>query len=145
MDHRLGMTMDAAEPRELGSFWAFALGYVEEPAPEGFDTWYAALEAWGFPREQWDDFYAVVDPDGAGPRLFFQRVPERKTAKNRLHLDVGVPGDQPEDPAEKTAALRAHAALLVERGAVVVQEKNEPTLGFWIVMADPEGNEFCVV
>lgn len=138
--------MDAADPRELGRFWAFALGYVEEPPPEGFASWYDALEAWGIPREEWDDFYAVVDPDGAGPRLFFQRVPEPKTAKNRLHLDVGVPGaGAAATQQEKLDRARAHATVLVEHGGRVLEEVDDPLQGAWVVMADPEGNEFCVV
>ncbi len=64
------ISVDAAGPRSLGAFWCEVLGYVEQPPPPGFDNW--------------------VDPDGVGPRLFFQRVPEAKTAKNRFHLDVNV-------------------------------------------------------
>jgi hypothetical protein len=74
----------------------------------------------------------VVDPDGAGPRLFFQKVPEGKTAKNRVHLDVDVTAGAPR--SEHATRCRARA-----------QEFDEPASGFWIVMTDPEGNEFCLV
>ena len=75
------------------------------------------------------------------PRLLFQRVPEGKTAKNRVHLDVkidaGVPAEQ------RPQAVRERAAQLLELGATRLNEAAE--LGvFWIVMQDPEGNEFCV-
>ena len=84
------------------------------------------------------------DIGGAGPRLFFQRVPEGKTAKNRVHLDVrAAPGLQGE---ERMTALEAECERLVALGASRV-ERHEPappmTAGH-IVMADPEGNEFCL-
>lgn len=144
MGNGIGLTFDAREPQRLGDFWAIALGYTPEPPPEGFDTWEEALHAWGRPREQWGDFYAVADPEGAGLRLFFQRVPEAKTAKNRLHIDVVAPGSVPGDREQTMSAARAHARLLVEAGATVVTEFDDEQNGFWIVMQDPEGNEFCV-
>ncbi|MEW1848238.1 VOC family protein, partial [Nonomuraea angiospora] len=84
------------------------------------------------------------DPDGAGPRLFFQRVPEGKQAKNRVHLDVrAAPGLEGE---ARMAALEAEAERLVSRGATRLQrhEPAPPLSGGFIVMADPEGNEFCL-
>lgn len=141
------VVIDARSPRALGTFWAFALGYVEEPPPAGFESWDAALDAWGFPPEDRDLAYAVVDPAGSGPRVFFQRVPERKTVKNRVHLDVrysAAQGVDREDRAAKLAAAREHAAALVAAGATVLREVDDPREGAWVVMADPEGNEFCV-
>ena len=84
------VTFDASDPARLGAFWAELLGYVEQPPPEGFGTWPEALAALGVPEDQQQSAYAIVDPAGAGPRLFFQRVPEPKAAKNRVHLDVNV-------------------------------------------------------
>jgi hypothetical protein len=144
MDRRMSLTLDAADPRALGTFWALALGYVEEPPPPPYEDWPAAFAGWGLPHERWNDAYVVVDPDGAGPRLFLQKVPEPKTAKNRLHLDVGVPGATRERPATRDQ-LRAHAGRLVAAGAQVEREVDDPMMGFWIVMDDPEGNEFCIV
>ena len=95
------VTVDCADPAGLAGFWAETLGYVLQPPPEGFADWDAALDAWGVPPDQRNDRSALVDPDGGGPRMFFQRVPEGKTAKNRLHLDVrSAPGV----PAERTYA-----------------------------------------
>ena len=72
--------------------------------PAGFDSWDAALDAWGVPAEHRNDNAALVDPDGAGPRLYFQKVPEPKTAKNRVHLDLraaaGVPSEGRADALE---------------------------------------------
>jgi hypothetical protein len=144
MSQRFTMTFDAADPKALGTFWATALGYVEEPPPKPYATWREAFDGWGLKEERWNDAYAVVDPAGIGPRFFFQKVPEPKTAKNRLHLDVWVPGETRENPASPEDK-RAHAAHLVEHGARVLHEMDQPGMGFWVVMADPEGNEFCVV
>ena len=73
------VTFDCADPRALSRFWADVLGYRLDPPPPGFDTWEAALAAWGVPEEQRNDKSAVSDADGRGPRLFFQKVPEGKT------------------------------------------------------------------
>lgn len=138
------VTFDAVDPRALGTFWADALGYVSDPPPEGHDTWETALAAFGVPEDKWNSAWALSDPDGRGPRLYFQRVPEAKTAKNRVHLDLraapGLKGD------ERMAALEARCAELEAKGATRVR-RHEPdgwsSAGF-IVMADPEGNEFCL-
>jgi len=137
------LTLDAADPQALGRFWALALGYVEEPPPEGFDDWEAALDAWGVPSQNRNDAYAIVDPERARPRVFLQRVPEPKTAKNRLHIDIDS-GARRAEGDKDWAILRAEAARLVAAGATAVQEFDLPAQGQWIVMNDPEGNEFCV-
>ena len=139
MATRFQVTFDAADPRQLGSFWCAALGYVEQPPPDGFETWDAALESWGVPPAQRDAAYAIVDPDDAGPRIYLQKVPEAKTAKNRVHLDVNV--GEGLDGDERTAAVRDEAERLVALGASVLREIEENG-EFWIVMHDPEGNEF---
>jgi Glyoxalase-like domain len=90
MATRLQVTFDAADPPALAAFWGELLGYVEQDPPEGFDSWEAWAVANEVPRERWGDYDARVDPDG--PRLYFQRVPEPKSAKNRVHLDLAVSG-----------------------------------------------------
>ena len=127
------VTIDAASPRALGAFWCEVLGYIEQPPPPGFDTWEDALDAFGVDRSDPDRAFAIVDPDGRGPRVFLQKVPEAKTAKNRVHLDVNVGAD----------AMHAKADELEKLGATRVGEHDEPA-GHWITMLDPEGNEFCV-
>ena len=127
------VTFDAAGPRALGMFWCEVLGYIEQPPPEGFDTWEDALDAFGVDRSDPDRAFAIVDPEGNGPRVFFQKVPEGKTVKNRVHLDVNVGPD----------AMHAKADELVAHGATRVGEFDEPA-GRWITLLDPEGNEFCV-
>ncbi len=152
MSHEVQVTFDAHDPQALSSFWRDALGYVH-PAPPGAD-----LPAGADPLAAWDDFLArigvpedrrnlqsaVEDPDGAGPRLFFQQVPEGKVVKNRLHLDVrAAPGLQGD---ERMAALEAECARLVALGATRVRrdEPAPPMSAGFIVMTDPEGNEFCL-
>ncbi|WP_018253507.1 MULTISPECIES: VOC family protein [Salinispora] len=135
------ITFDCAEPGRVARFWCRALGYVFPPPPTGFATWGDFDRT--LPPEQQGSVSACVDPSGVGPRLFFQRVPEEKAGKNRLHLDVrvgtGLVG------AERVAALEAECARLVALGAVRVRllaadGYNESCL----VMQDVEGNEFCL-
>ena len=135
------VTFDCAQPRAVAQFWKAVLGYVDPPVPPGFDSWDAFDAAQ--PPEQRGAAWACQDPDGVGPRLFFQRVPEGKALKNRLHLDVrvgtGLRGE------ERLAALEAEAARLEPLGArrlylQLADDENESCL----TMADVEGNEFCL-
>lgn len=137
------ITFDCTDPAALAAFWCEVLGYQIEPPPQGFDSWPAALESWGVPESEWNSRSAAVPVDGSGPRLFFQRVPEGKTAKNRVHLDVREAPDLRGD--ERMAALESRATELIALGAERA-ERFEPgprEAGF-IVMRDPEGNEFCL-
>ncbi|NIH77830.1 VOC family protein [Amycolatopsis viridis] len=144
MARDLQITFDCADPAGLAVFWAEALGYQVQGPPAGFESWEQALDAMGVPPERRNDASAVVDPDGAGPRLFFQRVPEGKQVKNRVHLDVrAAPGLQGD---ERMAALEAEADRLVAHGAKRLErfEPHPPLGAGHLVMADPEGNEFCL-
>jgi hypothetical protein len=143
MAREVQVTFDCADPGALAQFWAEVLGYVLQPPPPGFESWDTALEAWGVPPERRNDRSALLDPDGKGPRLFFQKVPEGKSAKNRVHLDVrAAPGLAGED---RMAALEAEAERLVALGARIDHRVEAGGMddGF-VVMADPEGNEFCL-
>lgn len=143
MAHPIQVTVDAADPQRLAEFWALALGYVIQPPPPGFDTWAELAAELGIPDDELDAYAAVVDPDGPGPRLFFQRVPEPKTAKNRLHLDVNVAAGL-DEPAERWRRIVDHAERLVAAGASEVARFPDDPKGAWIVLADPEGNELCI-
>lgn len=144
MPRDVQITFDCADPAGLATFWAEALGYQVQGPPSGFESWEQALDAMGVPPENRNDASAVVDPEGSRPRLFFQRVPEGKQVKNRVHLDVraapGLAGD------ERMAALEAEADRLVAYGATRLgRHEPAPPLGAGhLVMADPEGNEFCL-
>ncbi len=152
MSRHIQVTFDARDPRALSIFWSEALGYVHPGGPgvalsEGvhpLDAWDDFLKRHGLPPDQWNTPSALEDPDGVGARLFFQQVPEGKTAKNRVHLDVrAAPGVQGE---ERMAALEDECERLVALGATRLQrhEPAPPTTFGHIVMADPEGNEFCL-
>ncbi len=143
MSRQVQVTFDAGDPAALAGFWAEVLGYRLDDPPPGFTTWDEALEAWGVPQERRNDASAVHDPDGSGPRLFFQKVPEGKAAKNRVHLDVrAAPGLEGE---ERMAALESECARLVVLGGTRVERHEPGPMGAGhIVMRDPEGNELCL-
>lgn len=136
------VTLDCADPRALSLFWNEVLDYELPPPPPGFESWDAFSST--LPPDKQNMASACVDPAGVGPRLFFQQVPEGKSAKNRLHLDVrAAPGLEGE---VRMAALEAECARLVGLGATRVErhEPAPPMSGGHIVMQDPEGNEFCL-
>jgi hypothetical protein len=146
MATRWSLTIDCARPSVLAAFWAFALGYVEPPPPNGFATWEDWLRHQGVPEDEWDDGAYLVDPDGIGPKLSFMRVPEGKIAKNRLHLDVQAGGGRevPHDVRWPRAA--AAVERLTGAGATVVRQyDDEGGKPDHVLMLDPEGNEFCVL
>ncbi|MCC9307267.1 VOC family protein [Kitasatospora sp. RB6PN24] len=132
------VTFDCAEPERVARFWCEVLGYVAPP-PKGFATW----EEYDQSRAPEDrgSWFACSDPTGVGPRLYFQRVPEGKVVKNRVHLDVrvgtGLVGE------ERLAALEAECKRLVALGAVHVQTLYDGN-DACIPMLDVEGNEFCL-
>ncbi len=84
------VTFDCAEPERLARFWCEVLGYVVPPPPEGFTTRDDFNRT--LPPERQDSWFACSDPSGVGPRLYFQRIPEGKVVKNRVHLDVRAVG-----------------------------------------------------
>ena len=108
----LVLTLDVADPDVQQAFWCAALGY-EHVGGVG-------------------QYRALTDPAGKGPKLLLQQVPEAKTEKNRLHLDLHV------------ADIEAEATRLERAGAVRLRRVDEFGIS-WIAMTDPEGNEFCVV
>jgi hypothetical protein len=85
----------------------------------------------------------VVDPDGKGPRIYFQQVPEPKSVKNRVHLDVNVGGGHGTALEERRPHVDAEVERLVGLGATR-QDPMEQRGEYWVVMRDPEGNEFCL-
>ncbi|UDY24651.1 VOC family protein [Nocardioides sp. Kera G14] len=151
MSTTVQVTFDCHDPKGLSTFWRDALGYVH-PFPPGVGAtpdedplaaWEGFLEAHNVPEEERNQASALEDPEGTGPRIYFQRVPEEKVTKNRLHLDLrAAPGLKGE---ERMAALERECDRLVALGATR-QRRVEPDAmeeGF-IVMLDPEGNEFCL-
>jgi Glyoxalase-like domain len=144
MPYDFQIAVDASQPHVLADWWAETLGWVVEPSDEAFIR---KMIAEGYATEAdtlihngalvWRDGAAIRHPDAAAglarPRILFQLVPEPKTVKNRWHLDVRVGAEN----------VDAQAARLTERGATFLHKASQGP-HWWITMADPEGNEFCV-
>jgi len=145
MTTRWTMTIDCADPALMARFWCTALGYAEADPPTGWDTWESWLVDQGVPEDEWNDGANVSDPKGRLPAISFLRVPEPRTVKNRLHLDLQVSGGRHQPQELRTSRIRQEVERLVAAGATVVHEvEQDGSLDhFW--MADPEGNDFCVV
>jgi hypothetical protein len=132
---RFQITIDCQDADAMSAFWACALGYELEPPPAGYLSWEDFLRASDIPLPPSGSIAAIVDPDGIGPRVLFLRVPEPKTVKNRVHFDIRT--DRTDD------GKRAKIDELIAAGATEIRRVDEHG-GWWMVMADPEGNEFCV-
>ncbi len=139
---KIQVVFDAAEPAKLAEFWGMALDYIVGPPPEGFVSWEEFAGSVGIPEEEFGDVASRIDPAGEGPRLYFQRVPEGKAAKNRVHLDVRVAGREIRGE-ERKRLVSEKVERLVQAGASIAWA-NDTVRGNSIVMRDPEGNEFCV-
>lgn len=113
------LTFDCLDMFAVAQFWAQVLGYVEDPND---------------PNDPGDPFVALIDPRGLHPGLLFQNVPEPKAVKNRLHLDV-----------RPTELRETAVGQVVALGGTVVDDQRRPDGTGWVVMADPEGNELCIV
>jgi hypothetical protein len=138
------IAVDCADPHRLNRFWSAAVGYEMEDHHDMILQIVAAgwasleedtIEIDG--RRAWKIAAACVDPAGRGPRLLFQQVPEPKTVKDRIHLDLHF------EPHGDDAAREAQVARLIELGATKLWDGQQGPQR-WVTMADPEGNEFCV-
>jgi hypothetical protein len=138
------LVFDCADPARQAAFWEQALHYRSPAPPPPHETWEAFLRAEGVPEEQWNDANALEDPDEVGPRLFFQKVPEAKVAKNRMHLDLNVGGGPSVPLDERRDRVDAEVARLKALGATDERGAIEKRGEYWVRMNDPEGNEFCV-
>ncbi|MGP3952721.1 VOC family protein [Streptomyces sp. 7N604] len=145
------VTIDCADPARLVRFWAEALGYEPEPPPEAFASWRSYWLDMGVPAEELGDESAgegadsIVDPDGVGPRLWFQPVPEGKVVKNRVHLDLKVSGGREVPLETRRQRVDAEVERLVAAGATRQRVLGYAGVDYYaVVMQDPEENEFCV-
>jgi len=137
MARGIQITFDAADPHKLARWWVSLLGYelvdshdrVDRLLADGLVTEADVIRIDG--RLFLADFAAATDPEDVGPRLFFQHVPEPKTAKNRLHLDVSVAADELDGEVERLCAAGA-----------TLTGYNEYPGHRAALMRDPEGNEF---
>lgn len=138
MGRKIDLTMDCADASVLASFWKLALGYVDEPAPPPFKDRGEWLASFGVPEDEWNDGAWLCDPEGIGPRLSILTVPEGKVAKNRLHIDIRIPSTG--SAGDQWGCLMEVVDSLVAAGGRVLHT----IPSHHVVMADPEGNEFCV-
>jgi hypothetical protein len=143
---RFQLVIDCADPDPLARFWAAALGYQLEPPPAGFATWDDYWRDTGVPEDELgigED--CIVDPAGHGPRIWFQVVPERKSIKNRIHIDISVGGSRAVALETRRQRVDAEAARLAALGATIVRVLQQEGLDHYgVAMTDPEGNEFDI-
>jgi hypothetical protein len=134
------VTVDCSAPHELADWWAEALGWEVEPQDEEFirrmvAAGHASAEDTTTHRGKlvWKVGAAIRSPDAGAPRVLFQAVPEPKTVKNRMHLDLRVGAERQETEVARLTALGGRELWRAAQGPQ-----------HWVTMADPEGNEFCV-
>jgi len=144
MPAKFQLVIDCANPDAQSRFWAAALGYVVEPPPDGFESWNDYWRAAGL-DEDIEGYDSLMDPDAVGPRIWFQPVPEPKTIKNRLHLDIPASAGRSEPLGQRRVRVDAKVSELVALGAKALYVHSQEGLDHYAVtMQDPEGNEFCV-
>ena len=140
------LTVDANDPALLARFWSRALGYQPVPPAEPPTTWHGHYRAVLGEEVAFDD--RLFDPEGLRPPIWFQQVPEAKAGKNRLHLDLYPTGRDIALPLERRIEIvEAKVDELTGQGASVVRRAREDDPQdplYYVVMNDPEGNEFCV-
>ena len=140
------LVIDCTSPEPLAHFWAEALHYVIAPPPLGFDSWDDFYRSIGVPEaELGTGTDSIEDPNGEGPRIWFQIVPEQKSIKNRIHIDVNASGGRGSSLDTRRERVEAEAARLVSLGATRLHTNVEEGLDHYAVaMTDPEGNEFDI-
>ena len=138
--------IDCTSPETLAHFWAEALHYVIAPPPSGFASWDDFYRSIGVPEDELGvGADSIVDPNGEGPRIWFQVVPERKSIKNRLHIDVNASGGREVPLSVRRERVEAEATRLTSLGATRLQAIVEEGLDHYAVaLVDPEGNEFDI-
>ena len=146
MPVRFQLVIDCADPDRLARFWAAALGYELEPPPAGFPTWDDYYRDLGVPEEDLGvGADRIFDPQGHGPRIWFQVVPEAKAVKNRLHLDIHAGGGRMDPIETRRQRVDAEASRLAALGATITCVLQHEGLDHYgVAMKDPEGNEFDV-
>ena len=138
------LVINCADPDLLARFWAAALGYELEAPPAGFATWDDWRRDMGLLETVGVGADSIVDPDGRGPRIWFQVVPDGKTVPNRLHLDINASGGGTLPIETRRERVDAKARQLADLGATLV-DAYDGSLDFYAVaMKDPEGNEFDI-
>lgn len=151
MENSWQLVIDCTDPRTMVEFWSQAMHYIPEPPPTPHTTWREYWQAMGVPDNELppgvgDVPESLIDPQGRGPRWWFQQVPESKSIKNRLHVDLLVGGGRSIPFEKRKITVNSEAERLVALGATIRSVMDLPEMDhFAVCMADPEGNEFDVV
>ncbi len=145
MAHSIQIVIACEDPDRLARFWADVLEYVLQPPPDGFESWDQFADAVGIPEDRRNDISAVVDPDGRGPRVLFERY-DGGAPNQRVHIDVNAVGGGGANltDEERRARLSEERTRLEGLGATFKREATGMAGEVWIEMLDPEGNWFCV-
>ena len=140
------LVIDCTSPDPLALFWPEALHYVIEPPPSGHDSWDEFYRSIGVAEEELGiGADSIADPNGEGPRIWFQIVPDQKSVKNRIHIDVNASGGRSTPLETRRELVEAEAARLEALGATRLHAIVEEGLDHYAVaMTDPEGNEFDI-
>jgi hypothetical protein len=140
------LVIDCAAADPLARFWAEALHYVVEPPPTGFDSWDDYYRSLGVPEDELGmGVDRILDPNGEGPRIWFQVVPEQKSVKNRFHIDVRASAGRDQPLEARRELVEAEAERLAALGATRLRTSFQEGMDHYAVaMLDPEGNEFDV-
>ena len=145
---RIQITVDCADPDLLCAFWSRVLGYQIQGPPQGFENWTEYWLEQGIPADELGHDIGndrISDPAGVGPAFWFQQVPEPKTVKNRIHLDISASGGAPMPLPVRRQRVDAEVERLLGLGASRNRVLSVDGVDHYgVVMQDPEGNEFCV-
>ena len=143
MAFRLQVVFDSKDPGRLAKFYADAMHYKVQDPPGGYASWEDWLREKGIPEAEWNSASAIVDPEGRGPRVYFQQMDTPKLSKNRLHIDINASGGMKVPLAERRVQVDAEVERIIQLGGTKDHEL-EGDGEYCVVMLDPEGNEFCV-
>jgi hypothetical protein len=140
------LVIDCTSPEPLAHFWAEALHYAVAAPPPGFDSWDDWYRSVGVPEDELGiGADRIEDPEGEGPAIWFQVVPERKSSKNRIHIDVGASGGRDTPFEMRRERVEAKADRLVSLGATRLRTSADEAVNrYTVAMTDPEGNEFDI-
>jgi Glyoxalase-like domain len=142
--HKLQVVFDCRDPASLSRFYAEALHYKLQDPPKGYSSWKDWLKEQGIPEAEWNSASAIVDPEGKGPRVYFQQMDTPKPGKNRLHIDINASEGLRIPLQDRKMQVNREVERLVSIGATKHHELDEGRGEFCVIMLDPEGNEFCV-
>ena len=139
----LQIVFDCTDPSKLARFYAEALCYKLQDPSSGYKSWEAFLESSGIPESEWNSSSAIVDPEGNGPRIYFQQMDTPKLGKSRLHIDINPSGGMRVPLDQRKMIVDREVTRIIALGATKQRELRD-NKEYWVVMIDPKENEFCI-